>query len=500
MNNVLTWSDLLPWVSIGSALHVLLFLTSLLYLLRFRREPTSALLWLFIVWSFPFIGFICFWLFGINRISKRTYRKEASDQKLQQERHHRENGTDLAYWRAVHQALAAEPREPFARELNRTMNHRLRDYPLLDGNSLTPLITGDQAFPAMLQAIDQAQEHIHVQTFIFGNDRIGREFMSRLARRANEGVTVRILYDRFGSTFAVLSGFFRRYRHVPNMHISAWTHARPLQAQFQINLRNHRKLLLIDGKQAFVGGINLQAAHQTYRNRPAIRDYNFEVQGPIVQELQYAFLRDWHFMTNASPDSLLCPALFPDLPRVGNALVRLINSGPTASENETIADVFFSAVSAARHQILVVNPYFVPPLFLSRALQSAAQRGVEVRLIIPKKNNHRIPAAAGRALYDELMDSGVRIHERQPPFMHAKAMVIDDTLALIGSANLDTRSLRLSYETNLAVYDEDFIGRLKAIIWEDIANSDELDLHNWRLRPARHRLAENFCHLFAPML
>ncbi len=500
MTSAHTWNELLPWVTLGSALHLCLFLAVLLHLLRHRREPTSALLWLFVVWSFFFVGALLFWLFGINRITKRAKRKEWADQRLRHERECRENGTELAYWRAVHQALAAEPRDDFSRELNRAMDHRLRDYPLLDGNRLAPLVTGDQAFPAMLQAIDQAKDHIHVQTFIFGNDTVGREFMRRLARRAADGVAVRILYDRVGSTAAVLSGFFHRYRRIPNLEICGWTHARPLHAQFHINLRNHRKLLIVDGRRAFIGGLNLQTAHTSRRRRPAIRDYQFDVHGPIVQELQYAFLRDWHFMTNAEPGSLLCPALFPDLPRAGNALVRLINSGPTPSENETMADVFFSAISAARRQILVVTPYFIPPLFLSRALQSAAQRGLEIRLIVPRKNNHPLAAWAGRALYGELMESGVRIHERRPPFMHAKAMVIDDTVALIGSANLDTRSLRLSYETNLAVYDNALIGKLKEIIWEDIAHSDELVLQRWNQRPAHRQLIENFCNLFAPML
>lgn len=500
MYSVLTWSDILPWLSLGSALHVILFLAVLINILSNRREPTSAVLWLFVAWSFPIVGAIIFGLFGINRISKRADRKEWADQRLQRERLHRENSTDLAYWRAVHQSLATEPRSDFARELNRAMDHRLRDYPLLGGNRLKPLITGDEAFPAMLQAIDQAKDHIHVQTFIISNDRVGRVFMDRLAKRAAEGVTVRVLYDALGSTFAMFSGFFRRYRKVPNMEVYAWTHARPLRAQFHINLRNHRKLLLVDGRRAFIGGINLQAPHVTSRRRKAIRDYHFAVHGPIVQELQYAFLRDWHFMTDAEPDTLLRTALFPSLNPSGNALVRLINSGPTPSENETVADVFFSAISAARRQIIIVTPYFIPPLFLSRALQSAAQRGVETRLLVPRKNNHPFAAWAGRALYDELMDSGVRIHERRPPFMHAKAMVVDDTVALIGSANFDARSLRLSYETNLAVYDARLVGKLKGIIWEDIAHSDELELHAWRQRPQRVRFLENFCHLFAPML
>ncbi len=490
----------LPWLPLGSALHLVLFTAVLLNLLRHRREPTSAVLWLFVVWSFPFIGAVLFFLFGINRISKRADRKEYADQRLQRERRHRENSADLAYWRAVHNSLAGEPRSDFARELNRAMDHRLQDYPLLDGNRVDPLITGDQAFPAMLQAMDQAVHHIHLQTFIFGNDSIGREFMERAVRRAAAGVRVRILYDRLGSTGAVLSGFFRRYRRIPNLDFCGWTHARLLRAQFQINMRNHRKLLLVDGRRAFIGGINLQKAHTSDRRGPAIRDYHFAVHGPIVQELQYAFLRDWYFMTGADPETLFSPALFPDIARAGNALVRLINSGPTPSENETMADIFFSAISAARRQILVVTPYFIPPLFLSRALQSASLRGVEVRLVLPRKNNHPFAAWAGRALYEELMDSGVRIYERHPPFMHAKAMVIDDTVALIGSANLDARSLRLSYETNLAVYDHKLIGNLKNVIWEDIAQSDELLLSQWRMRSGRRQLMENFCHLFAPML
>jgi len=257
---------------------------------------------------------------------------------------------------------------------------------------------------------------------------------------------------------------------------------------------------VLDGQSAFFGGINLHVENITQSGQPPIRDYHFAVQGPIVQELQYSFLRDWYFMTDEDPESLLQQAYFPHVPAAGSALARVVNSGPTPDEMENIADVLFECLVSARRQLLVVTPYFVPPQDILHAFRAAASRGVDVRLVVPKYNNHFYAGLAGKALYEEMLVAGVRIFERQPPFMHAKALLLDDSLALIGSANLDVRSLRLNYETNLLVFDTDSVNALKRIVLDDIAQSDELSLRDWQTRPVAHRLLENFCHLLMPIL
>jgi cardiolipin synthase len=379
------------------------------------------------------------------------------------------------------------------------MNTSLPDFPLLGQNSIEPLLCGDEAFPRMLAAIAGAKDHVHLQTFIIGNDAVGRRMLDALRERAEAGVTVRLLYDRFGSTAAILSGLLRRYAGVPNFKIAGWTLANPVKRQFQINLRNHRKVLIVDGRRAFTGGVNLSANNESVPNRQPDRDYHFELCGPIVQELQYAFLGDWFCMTEEDPDRLLAEAHFPRPEPAGGALVRLINGGP-ASDTEILTDTFFAMIVQAEKQLYAVTPYFAPPPEIVRALRSAALRGVDVRLVVPEKSNHLYAGWAGRALYEELLDAGVRIFQRPPPFLHAKAMIVDESVALVGTANLDVRSLRLNYETNLAVFDTAFIDVLKRIVLDDVARSRELNLATWRARPTLHRVAENFCSLLTPVL
>ncbi len=405
----------------------------------------------------------------------------------------------LNYWRAVHDSLATEPSDVFARELNSAMNVVLSDYPLLGGNSIEPLVTGDQAFAPMLESISKAKNHIHIQTFIIGNDVIGKQFLDLLKQKAESGVAVRFLYDRFGSTHALWGGLIKQYRNIPNLQIEGWTQANLIKRQFQVNLRNHRKIMIVDGKTAFTGGINLQVNNVTTPSALPIRDYHFKIEGPIVQELQYTFLRDWYFMTDEDAEILLQESHFPHTKPAGDISIRVINGGPTA-ELEALTDIFFTAIVSARKQLLAVTPYFVPTLDIMRAFRSAALRGVDVRLIVPKDNNHIYAGLAGRAHYDDLLSAGVRVFERAPPFLHAKALLVDDTLAIVGTANLDARSMRLNYETNLAVYSNNFANRLKEIIIEEISMSDELDIFTWRARPVRQQMAENFCNLLSPIL
>lgn len=490
-----------PWLLTDAFLHLATFLLVCLHVLRTPREAASALLWIFIAWAIPVFGPLLYVMFGINRVERKAWHKQNADQKLLAERLAREDeALPMFYWRAVHESLAAEPADAFARQLNAALNNILPDYPLLGGNEILPLVDGDETFPRMREAIGRARHHIHLQTFIIGNDVVGREFLDLLAHKAREGVSVRFLYDRFGSTGAALGLLFAKYRRVPGLDISGWTQANLFKRQFQINLRNHRKILVIDGQEAFIGGINLQVENLSRPAAPPIRDYHFYVKGPVVQELQYSFLRDWYFMTDENPEVLLQTAHFPHLPPAGSALVRVANSGPTADEMELIADVFFEAIISARRQLLVVTPYFVPHQDILRAFRAATMRGVDVRLVMPLHNNHVYAGLAGSALYEELLTAGVRIFRRRPPFMHAKAMLVDDALAIVGSANLDVRSLRLNYETNLVVFDAPFINALKRIVLRDIAESDELTLAEWQSRPPARRLLENFCHLLTPML
>ena len=494
-------ANVLSWLPVEIGFHVGIFLLVCYSCLTTRRESAATILWIFVAWSFPVVGPLLYLMFGINRVPRKALRKQKASRRLQAERQTRaEIAISGAMLQCAREFLASGKDAESCIYLNRTLDRLTPETPLLAGNSATPFVDGDQAYPAMLAAIAGARRHIHLQTFIIGNDDTGRKFMELLAAKAAEGVKVRFLYDVFGSTAAFVGGLFERYSRAPNMRIHGWTQANLLKRQLQINLRNHRKILVVDGETAFTGGINLRNDNLSRPAAPAIRDYHFMFRGPVVHEFQYSFLDDWHFMTGEKPRELLQPEYFPALAPAGPALARVVSSGPTPEEMEAAAKVFFECINWARRELLVVTPYFVPSQDILRSFKSAAARGVDVRVLLPEKNNHIYTGLASKALYEELLDAGVRIFERKPPFMHAKAMLADGRAALVGSANLDMRSLRLNYESNALVFDGEFTGRLEEIIRTDFASSREISAREWRRRKLWRKISENVCYLMMPVL
>lgn len=489
-----------PTIEWGILFHALLFAAVAMHCLTHPRDPRSTLAWLFATWLLPVLGALLYLTVGIDRVREKSWQKYRSDQTFRSNRDLRERDTHpLAYWRGIRAAVRVHPADRSAEELNRILDRVAPEHPLLGGNAIGILVDARAAFPDMFAAIRAARRHIHVQSYIIGADETGRALMEALAERAAAGVKVRVLYDELGSAAARWRGFFRRYAHVRGLRMLGFTQANPLKRQFQINLRNHRKILVVDGATGYIGGMNF---YDVYRDRPghaAIHDYHFRVNGPAVLELQYAFLRDWYYMSDESPEELLAPEYFPQTAPAGPTTLRLLNNGPTIAESRSLLDALFAALTTARRQALIVTPYFVPPEELRQALRAAALRGVEVKILVPAINNHFYVGLASRALYDELLESGVRIFELPPPFLHAKALLVDDSVAVIGSANIDMRSLRLNYETNLIAMDAHFAMALKRVVLDDLALAQEVTLAAWRARPAHRRIAENFCSLLSPV-
>ena len=489
-----------PWLSWGAAFHVALFGLVTAHALRHRRRADSTLLWLFVTWSLPVIGALLYAAFGVDRVPRERWQRGVQ-RRVRMDGARDATPDDVlpeAYWRSMGRA-ATTPADEWTRELDRPLAAMLENYPLLGGNRITPLLTGDEAFPKMLDAIREARHHVHLQSFIVGNDAVGREFMEAVAAKARAGVRVRVLYDRFGSSHALWGGLFRKYRKTPNLAIAGWTQSNLFRKQLHFNLRNHRKALIVDGRIGFMGGVNLNEYSRSGDGQPAIQDYHFRLLGPVVQELQYSFLRDWHVMTEEDPEKLLSAEHFQRLSEEGPVLARVVNSGPS-SDLRVAVDVFFNAVNEAREQVFILTPYFLPSEDLLRALRLAALRGVRVQLVVPEKSNHWYTTWAGRATYEDLLESGVRIFERPRPFMHAKAMVVDDRMGIVGSANWDFRSLYSNYETLLTAYDRDFAATLKRLMNEDLNVSREVEWPAFKNRPVHHRYLENACGLLAPLL
>lgn len=490
-----------PASALIATAHIAAALAGSIHALMNKRDGNSALLWMMLIWSFPFAGVCIYLLIGVDRIHRKSQRRSAAHAGFEEVCLQKSDAAlSTSYWRTLRESGRSDPPGAWATTLNRSFEAIMPAFPLTDGNRTSLLETGDEAYPPMLEAIRAARHHIHVQMFIIAPDETAELFVRELAARAREGVKVRVLYDKFGCTPAVARGFIRRMRRIsPGVEWWGWTQTNVLRRQFQLNLRNHRKLLLVDGRVAFTGGINLQNSNTTQPDRAADRDYMFRVEGPAVRELQFGFLSDWQFMTGATPTSLLTSDIFPAMEACGSDQLRVIHSGPS-SDPDLLCDVLFNVFAMATRQILISTPYFVPTPDLQRALRSAALRGVQVKIMVPGKNNHLYVGWASRSFYQPLLDAGAQILERPMPFLHAKAIVVDDQLSLIGSANLDPRSLRLNYETTLAVFGSVFAGTMKESMLSEFVRCESISADAWRLRSSRRRFLEKLCALLAPEL
>lgn len=483
-------------IGLGTLAHVVLAFAVILHVLNKPRDARTSVLWISCAVAFPFLGPIMYVLFGINTIPRKAFKKQTSDR------------TFFASWtggqRPEEEVAPVFHRSQFQIELSASSQGQLAhllaqyapDFPLLAGNDVCIFEDAEKALEAMLEAMRRAEQHIHLSTFILNDDQVGVRVMNVLSERAKAGVQVRVMYDSFGSALASMRLFFWRYRKIPNLHLVGFSQANIFKRKFQFSLRNHRKIIVVDGKAAFTGGVNFHDVYLPNRMRAGVIDYHFKIQGPVVSELQYTFLRDWFYMTEETSEALLCASHFPKPEAAGRMAACVQNSSPTSDEWRASLNVFFAAANLARKQILIVTPYLVPPESLVLALQQAAFRGVDVKILVPAVNNHPTIRFASQALYTRLLTSGVRIFERRPPFIHAKAMVIDGEVAFVGSANMDCRSLILNYETNLAVFDTTFAERLRLSIQNDFDQADEVVYAQWRLRSKARRLIENFFNLF----
>jgi cardiolipin synthase A/B len=480
-------------LTIAGLAHAVLGVTLSLHVLLNKHRPVSAVLWLAVLWAFPFLGALVYLCFGVDQV-ERGAQARAACRAIQRELG-LPAGSDPA---TALQPATAVPQGRGVEILDVT-NRGRRALERMGGNDVALLVDGDRFYPELEQAIAAATDSIHVQSFIIARDATGRALVDQLATRAREGLVVRLLYDRFGSTYALYSTMFRAARKA-GVKVASISHASPLRGRFQVNLRNHRKVAVIDGRVGFTGGINIGDLNVSARSGGApIRDYHLRITGPTVSELQLQFVADWSFASGEAPSDLVLERYFPAQQRAGDALLNVVPVGPY-SGGHALTDLYFAAIGAAARSLAVVTPYFVPNEPILQAIRAAALRGVDVRLVVPQLGNHWYVDYAARSLYTALLESGVRIFERRPPFSHAKALVVDESYAVLGSPNLDYRSLHLNFETAVEVVDDAFLAHLNEQIATELAHSVEVDLEAHRARSMARRLAENFCYLFQPLL
>lgn len=335
------------------------------------------------------------------------------------------------------------------------------------------------------------------------NDEIGKAIFDLLARKASDGVKVKVIYDRFGSSHAIMSHFFRKYSgKIPNLQIKSFMRIN-LFTPWRIQLRNHRKLLVVDGKTAFIGGINISSNNITGIDSTKykyIHDLHCRIEGTAVGELQFSFLRDWCYATDFPPSRIFTEENFPALDAVsGDSTVRIIDTGP-GQNPEASQKVFFTAASAAQKYIWIMTPYFVPDKPFISALGMAAARGVDVKLIVPRNNNHWFVDFACKSLYEKLISNGIRIFEKMGSFSHVKAMIVDGEWIMMGSSNCDVRSFRLNFELDFVAYGGEFISDVREQFLKELYESIEVLPSDLKDKKFLREIAENICSLLTPIL
>jgi cardiolipin synthase A/B len=378
------------------------------------------------------------------------------------------------------------------------------------GNSAVPLEDGRETYRAMLQLIRGARHHVHMEMYIFEDDEVGREFAQAMAERARAGVKVRLIYDAAGS-MRTRKGFFEEMEQA-GIAVAVFNPVAPgllKRGPVGAQARDHRKLLLVDGRVAILGGINISRVHGSsssgggdggdapFEDRPW-RDLQVRLEGPVVADFQRAFVEQWRkWKKEPLPEAGLYPRLAP----VGPHVVRAVASSPREDgAPDALYLALISAIEAAETEVLITNAYFVPHPQLLEALMSAARRGVDVKLVLPGKTDNALVFHAGRSRYQPLLEAGVKIYERRERLLHTKSAVIDGVWSTIGSTNLDWRSLAYNDELNAVILGPDFATRMKAIFERDLAQSEAITPEKWGRRPLMDRVKEAAAVSFSRLL
>ncbi len=477
----------------ATVLHVLVAAACVVHVLRSRKRPSATILWILTITYLPWIGPLIYLGFGINRIRRRIERRQSTRRSLAPRIRELRHPDGSPVSEADHPSFTGACPDVF-REFFRLLD-TLTAVGAMGGNRCTLMRGGEQVFGAMGEAIAAAERSVHMLTYILDDDRAGRPLLEEMAERAAAGVRVRVLVDGYGSNM-LPPGAVRGYRR-RGVDLRILRQFQPLRGRIAVNLRNHRKLLIVDGRLAFTGGMNISARHLLDQpERDCVLDYHTRVEGPVVAQLQRAFAEDWFDVTS---EDVLDPDSFPPLEPVGTDVVRAIDSGPDRPVR-VMLKAFCAAVQTASRSIRVVTPYFVPDPALVILLQLAAMGGVDTRVVVPRANNFRTVKYAARYLYPELMRAGVRIYEREAPFSHAKLMLVDDTWASVGSANWDMRTFHLQFDTNIGVVSPAFVAQVAEAVEREIEASTEITRDEFLPRPALRGILERAASLFADLL
>jgi cardiolipin synthase A/B len=468
---------------------LLTILVMVVVIIMENQDPIKTLSWILVLFLIPLGGIVLYIYFGVNpKKRKMIIMKEMSDK--------------MSLDRLIGDQMIRLNKKVFIQNPNLTVKRHLMKLLLnnskaliTEHNSVRVLNNGRQTFGSIIYELESAKDHIHLEFYIIDDDQIGNRIKEILMRKAQAGCDVKVLYDDLGSwslsrryvTELISSGV----KVINFMPVKTYVFAN------KVNFRLHRKIIVIDGRVGFVGGINIADRYlRGLGKNNRWRDTHLRLEGESVRSLQAIFLLDWNFAGGTSDYDL---KYFPDNTITENKLVQIVASGPD-SDWESIMQAYFAAIATARRYVYISTPYFLPNQSILTALKTAALSGIEVKLLLPERNDSWMVGRSSRSYLKELMEAGVHVHFYLKGFTHSKLMIVDDVFSSVGTANMDIRSFNQDFEANALIYDEDVANELRQDFEDDIENSKLIVLEEWEQRPVFDKLQESVARMFSPLL
>ena len=493
------WEMILySWLVISYIAAIVISITILLE----NRDPTKTVAWMMIFIMFPGIGLIIYAIFGRNIRKIKIFKTQKLANNIKEEK--------LFYNLKEMDELVSLEKELIKNSKFNSYNDieenskkvidlllNTGKFPFTKNNKITTFIDGNEKFESLIEDIKSAKDHIHLEYFIIKDSEIGQTIKNLLIEKAKQGIKIRILYDDVGCwRFWFRRKFFKEMVE-EGIEIKPFLPAKLPMLGGQINYRNHRKIVVIDGQIGYTGGINIGDEYMGKSKKFGYwRDTHIKIEGSSIYMLQMVFLIDWYYTTQ---EIILKKRYFPQIEFTGDTMIQIVSSGPD-SDWESIHYSYFSAICKAKKSIYIETPYFIPDESILRALKSAALSGVEVKIIFPKIPDHKIVNIASYSYFEDILKSGGKVYLYEKGFIHSKMIIIDDIIFSTGSANMDLRSFMLNFEINAFIYDKKVIEDMKQVFYEDMKQSSELIYEKFRERSFIIKIKESIARLFSPIL
>lgn len=461
------------------AVYIYTICTTIFFMLVENRNPIKTIAWIMVLVFLPIVGFLCYIFVG------RKFRKRHVISKRSLLINKKSNTVDLT---ELPQLGLPESQRNIA-----TLAFRNSDAALHENNDVKIFTQAEELYDHIVEDLKQARHHIHMEYYIFLADKIGSRIMEVLKEKAKEGIIVRVIIDDVGS-WPLRKKKIKELREA-GIEIQSFLEVGLPYINSRVNYRNHRKIIVVDGKVGYTGGFNIADRYMEGLSWGIWRDTHIRLEGSAVLGLQKNFLMDWFFVKR---ELLEDPIYYPEQEKKGDCLTQIVISGPDMAW-ESIMQVFAKAFMEAKRRIYIESPYFLPPESLITALQTAALCGIDVRIILPKKSDARVTLYSTFSYIDQMLKAGIKVYFYEPGFIHSKIVVTDD-IAFLGSANMDFRSFEQNFELNAIMYDQKVADEMVDIFMDDIASSNEIIKEKWATRSIRQKIFESISRLLSPLL